>query len=72
MEASEEMVSTMKSAGCRAASMARRTSPMGETAPVEVYVQKVRFQEIGGLTADRPALFRHDKVTGQYREVTTW
>lgn len=27
---------------------------------------------IGGLTADRPALFRHDKVTGQYREVTTW
>jgi twinkle protein len=43
-----------------------------ETAPVEVHVQKVRFQEIGGLTADRPALFRHDKVTGQYREVTTW
>jgi twinkle protein len=43
-----------------------------ETAPVEVHVQKVRFQEIGGLTADKPALFRHDKVTGQYREVTTW
>jgi hypothetical protein len=21
---------------------------------------------IGGLTADRPALFRHDKVTGRY------
>jgi twinkle protein len=42
-----------------------------EYAPVEVHVQKVRFQEIGGLTADRPALFRHDKVTGQYREVTT-
>jgi twinkle protein len=43
-----------------------------ETAPVEVHVQKVRFQEIGGLTADKPALFRHDKVTGQYREVATW
>jgi twinkle protein len=43
-----------------------------ESAPVEVHVQKVRFQEIGGLTADKPALFRHDKVTGQYREVTTW
>jgi hypothetical protein len=27
---------------------------------------------IGGLTADKPALFRHDKVTGQYREVATW
>ena len=36
MEASEEMVSTMSSAGCLAASMARRTSSMRETAPVEV------------------------------------
>ena len=36
MEASEEMVSTMKSAGWRAASMARRTSSMREVAPVEV------------------------------------
>jgi hypothetical protein len=25
---------------------------------------------IGGLTADKPALFRHDKVTGQYWEAT--
>jgi twinkle protein len=41
-----------------------------ETAPVEVHVQKVRFQEIGGLTADKPALFRHDKVTGRYWEAT--
>ena len=36
MEASEEMVSTMNSAGCLAASMARRTSSMREVAPVEV------------------------------------
>jgi len=36
MEASEEMVSTMSSAGCRAASMARRTSATGDVHPVEV------------------------------------
>ena len=36
MEASEEMVSTISSAGCLAASMARRTSSMREVAPVEV------------------------------------
>ena len=36
MEASEEMVSTISSAGWRAASMARRTSSMREVAPVEV------------------------------------
>jgi hypothetical protein len=33
-------------------------------------VQKVRFHEIGGLTAEKPALFRHDKVTGRYTEAT--
>src|SRR5512134_2316728 len=36
MDASEEMVSTMKSAGCFARSMALRTSPMREVTPVEV------------------------------------
>ena len=36
MEASEEIVSTISSAGWRAASMARRTSSMREVAPVEV------------------------------------
>ena len=36
MEASDEMVSTISSAGCLAASMARRTSSMREMAPVEV------------------------------------
>ena len=36
MEASEEMVSTISSAGCLAASMALRTSSMREVAPVEV------------------------------------
>jgi twinkle protein len=41
-----------------------------EYAPVEVHVQKVRFHEIGGLTAEKPALFRHDKVTGRYTEAT--
>jgi twinkle protein len=41
-----------------------------EYAPVEVHVQKIRFQEIGGLTGSSPVLFRHDKVTGRYWETT--
>lgn len=36
--------------------------------PVQVHVQKVRFQEIGGLTGQNPVLLRHDKVTGRYFE----
>jgi twinkle protein len=39
-----------------------------ETKPVEVHVQKIRYQEIGGLTGDRPVRLRHDKVTGRYME----
>jgi twinkle protein len=39
-----------------------------ETAPVEVHVQKIRYQEIGGLTGERPVLFMHDKATGRYWE----
>jgi len=41
-----------------------------EHAPVEVHVQKVRFQEIGGLTGASPVLFRHDKTTGRYWETS--
>jgi len=36
-----------------------------EARPVEVHVQKVRHQEIGGLGT---AYFRHDKTTGRYWE----
>jgi twinkle protein len=39
-----------------------------ETAPVEVHVQKIRYQEIGGLTGEQPVLFMHDKATGRYWE----
>jgi twinkle protein len=39
-----------------------------ESKPVEVHVQKIRYQEIGGLTGDRPVRLRHDKVTGRYME----
>jgi twinkle protein len=39
-----------------------------ESKPVEVHVQKIRYQEIGGLTGDRPVRLRHDKVTGRYLE----
>lgn len=38
-----------------------------EYKPVEVHVQKVRFQEIGGLGT---AYFRHDKTTGKYWEAS--
>jgi twinkle protein len=39
-----------------------------ESKPVEVHVQKIRYQEIGGLTGDRPVRLRHDNVTGRYME----
>ena len=39
-----------------------------ESRPVEVHVQKIRYQEIGGLTGTQPVLMRHDKLTGRYWE----
>ncbi|MCA9860387.1 MAG: toprim domain-containing protein [Thermomicrobiales bacterium] len=39
-----------------------------ELKPVEVHVQKIRHQEIGGLTGASPVLLRHDKTTGRYWE----
>jgi twinkle protein len=39
-----------------------------EGKPVEVHVQKIRYQEIGGLTGHSPVLMRHDKLTGRYWE----
>jgi len=39
-----------------------------EMRPVEVHVQKIRYQEIGGLTGSNPVLMRHDKLTGRYWE----
>ena len=35
---------------------------------MEVHVQKIRYQEIGGLTGTQPVLMRHDKLTGRYWE----
>lgn len=43
-----------------------------EALPSEVHVQKVRFQEIGGLTGENPVKLRHDKVTGRYWETVDW
>lgn len=39
-----------------------------ELKPVEIHVQKIRHQEIGGLTGASPVLLRHDKTTGRYWE----
>lgn len=43
-----------------------------ETKPSEVHVQKVRHQEIGGLTGENPVKLRHDKVSGRYWETVDW